>query len=45
MFYEIWRDAAGFDAHAKSTHLAEFHAMLKDVLVGPADLTFLKKLG
>jgi quinol monooxygenase YgiN len=45
MFYEIWKDAAGFDVHAKSAHLAEFHAMLKDVLVGPAELTFLKKMG
>lgn len=45
LFYEIWADEAGFKAHAESTHLAEFHAMLKDVLVGPAELTFLKRLG
>ena len=44
LFYEIWKDAAGFDAHAKSAHLAEFHGMLEGVLEGPAELTFLKKL-
>ena len=39
-FYEVYRDRAAFDAHAKAPHFLKWRDTVKDMTVGSAEVVF-----
>ncbi len=43
MFYEVWRDQAALDAHARMPYLVRWNSINKELLAEPPQLSLWRK--